>query len=367
VELEYWSDGAVKQRGVLGYWSVDLSIRTHYFVIELQPIAKLLLRHPSKEAAMANAKLRFYFREPTIDLNLPITDGTVNLDGFDWEFVDSEDKADAWDCGFAARVRAYAKGAPHISIPAFPNRKFRLAYIFVNSKAGIETAKELEGKRVGIMQWDNTAGVWARGALQHSYGVDLKRIHWCSPRAKKEGVAEDIHIEPLEAKGDPDTLLDNLLIEGRIDAVIGPNLLPSISNRDPRTCRLFRDYRTEEQNYFRKTGIFPTSHIVTLKQEFVERHPTAPVALLEAFRRSRDIAFDRLEGADPQIIAYSWIAAAVAEQRELMGENYWAYNIANNRTVLEAMTQYAHEQGLSPARIDYMHFFHPEAAALAGV
>ncbi len=176
-------------------------------------------------------------------------------------------------------------------------------------------------------------------------------------------MAEGIRIEQLDGAGDPDKLLDQLLVEGKIDAVIGPNLLPSISARDPRTRRLFRDYRTEEQNYFRKTGIFPTSHIVTLKQKFVDRNPHAPVALLKAFRKSRDEAFNRLEGSDPQVIAYSWIAAAVAEQRELMGENYWAYNVENNRTVLEAMTQYAHEQGLSAARIDYMSFFHPEAAA----
>jgi 4,5-dihydroxyphthalate decarboxylase len=316
---------------------------------------------------MANPKLRFYFREPTIDTNIPITDGTVKIEGFDWQFVDNEDAADAWDCGFAARVRAYAQGLPHVSIPAFPNRKFRLAYIFVNSKAGIEAPKDLQGKRVGIMQWDNTAGVWARGALQHYYGVDLKRVNWHAARVKKEGVAEGIRIEKIEGTGDADSLLDQLLIEGKIDAVIGPNLLPSISARDPRTRRIFRNYRAEEQNYFRKTGIFPTSHIVTLKQEFVDRHPEAPVALLKAFRQSRDVAFDRLEGSDPQVIAYSWIAAAIAEQRELMGENYWAYNIENNRTVLDAMTQYAHEQGLSPSRIDYMTFFHAEAAGLPGV
>ena len=60
------------------------------------------------------------------------------------------------------------------------------------------------------------------------------------------------------------------------------------------------------------------------------------------------------------------MAAAVAEQRNLMGENYWAYNIENNRTVLEAMTQYGHEQGLSPTRIDYTTLFHPAAADLPG-
>jgi 4,5-dihydroxyphthalate decarboxylase len=217
------------------------------------------------------------------------------------------------------------------------------------------------------MQWDNTAGVWARGALQHFYGVDLGKIHWQAVRVKKEGVAEGIRIEKIADDGDADQLLDNLLLAGKIDVVIGPNLLPSISARDPRTRRLFRDYRTEEQNYFRKTGIFPTSHIVTLKRAFVDRYPDAPVELLRAFRRSRDVAFERLEGSDPQVIAYSWIAAAVAEQRELMGDNYWAYNVENNRAVLDAMTQYAHEQGLSPTRIDYMEFFHPEAAELGGV
>src|SRR5207247_11161884 len=133
---------------------------------------------------------------------------------------------------FVVRVRADAKWLPHISIPAFPNRKFRLAYIFVNSQAGIETAKDLEGRRVGIMQWDNTAGVWARGALQHFYGVDLRRINWCSPRVKKEGVAEGIQIEKIDGDGDADHVLDNLLTAGRIDAAIGPNLLQSISCPD---------------------------------------------------------------------------------------------------------------------------------------
>jgi 4,5-dihydroxyphthalate decarboxylase len=316
---------------------------------------------------MSNPKLHFYFREPTVDTNMPITDGTVKVEGFDFEIVNREDDADAWDCGFAARVGAHAKGARHLSIPAFPNRKFRLSYIFVNSKAGIDSPRDLEGKRVGIMQWDNTAGVWARGALQHYYGVDLTRIDWLAGRVKKEGVAKGIRIEKLEKGGDADTMLDGLLTDGALDAVIGPNVLPSISRRDPRVRRLFRDYKTEEQAYFKKTGIFPISHVVTLKQDFVERHPSAPVALLQAFRQARDEAFNRLEGADPQILVISWAGAAVEEQRALMGENYWAYNIENNRRALEAMTQFAYEQGLSSTKLDYESFFHPEAARLPGI
>jgi 4,5-dihydroxyphthalate decarboxylase len=311
---------------------------------------------------MSNPILRFYFREPTVDTNMPITDGTVKVEGFEFEIVELEDDADAWDCGFAARVRAHAQGLAHVSIPAFPNRKFRLSYIYVNQKAGIESARDLEGKRVGITQWDNTAGVWARGALQHYYGVDLTRIKWLSMRAKMMNPVPGIHIELLEQPGD----LDLLLLEGALDAVIEPDVLPSITRKDPRVRRLFRDYKTEEQTYFERTGIFPISHVVTLKQAFVDRYPDAPVALLEAFRKARDVAFNRLVGDNPQILVISWVAAAVEEQRALMGENYWAYNIENNRRVLDALTQFAHEQGLSPKRIDYRTFFHPAAAALPG-
>ena len=88
--------------------------------------------------------------------------------------------------------------------------------------------------------------------------------------------APGIHIEPLEQGSD----LDSLLVKGALDAVIEPDVLPSITRRDPRVRRLFPDYKTEEQIYFKRTGIFPISHVVTLKQEFVDRHPNAPVALL---------------------------------------------------------------------------------------
>ena len=49
-----------------------------------------------------------------------------------------------------------------------------------------------------------------------------------------------------------------------------------------------------------------------------------------------------------------------------MGENYWAHNIENNQRALEASSQFAHEQGLSPKRSDYEPFFRPAAAALRG-
>jgi 4,5-dihydroxyphthalate decarboxylase len=316
--------------------------------------------------AMANPKLRFRFREPTIDTNLPFTDGTVKVEGFDFETV-TEGGADAWDEGFGALVRSKAANAPVISIPAFPNRKFRLSYIQVNSASGIASARDLEGKRVGIQAWSNTAGVWARGALQNYYGVNLATIKWTSANIDVPTLPEGIHLEPLPQRGVPtDDLLDAMLLGGELDAVIGPNVLPSISRQDSRVRRLFRDYKAEEQAYYRETRIFPISHVVTLTREFVSRHPEAPVALLKAYRQARDVAFDRIEGSDPVILTISWASAAMAEQRALMGDNYWAYNVEDNRVSLEAMMHFAHQQGLTPSKFDYESFFVPEAANLPG-
>lgn len=310
---------------------------------------------------MSGSKIRFFFREPTVDTNRPLTEGAISIDGFDFEVVDRLDDADAWDCGFAARMLAAANGSDDISIPAFPNRKFRLSYIYVNSKSGIERPHDLEGKRVAIPTWANTAGVWARGALQHYYGVDLAKIHWVARHQDDLGAPSGIKIEVLK-RGN----VNDLLVKGELDAAIDPNVLPSISQRDARVRRLFPDYKAEEQKYFRETGIFPISHVVTLRRRFVDLNPTAPIALLMAFRQARDIAFENIEGADPQVLVLSWVSALLDEQRALMGDNYFAYNVADNRVPLSAMMQFSQEQGLISDLIDFERLFSPEAARLPG-
>ena len=312
---------------------------------------------------MANPQIRFRFREPTVDTNLPLTDGTVKIEGFDLEVIESSEAerfdADARDEGFGALVQRKVQEAPDVCIPAFPNRKFRLSYIYVNSASGIESPKDLEGRRVGISGWGNTAGVWARGALQNYYNVDLAAVGWRSVR-RDGGAPAGVDIQLME--GD----LNQLLIDGELDAVIEPNVLPSITNEDPRVRRLFPNFKEVEQQYFRDTGIFPISHVVTLQRDFVEKHPDAPIALLKAFRAARDEALNRILGSDPQYLVISWVNAMVEEQRALMGHDYFAYNVEGNRRPLEAVTMFAHQQGLTPYQLDYMSFFDPEAAALPG-
>lgn len=314
---------------------------------------------------MSNPKLRFFFREPKIDTNLPLVDGTIKVEGFDLEVADGE--WDAIDHAFGGLVDAHEHGDAGIGIPAFPNRKFRQSYLQARTGADIHSALDLVGRRVDILAWSNSAGVWFRGALQNYYGVDLGSINWVSARRDKSRVPGEIPIEYLDnIDGDADHHLDEMLLSGELDAVLSPNVLPSISSRDPRTHRVFGDYRSEEQRYFKDTKIFPISHVVTLKRDFVEKYPEAPVALLEAYRRARDVAIDRIAGSDPVILTISWAALNLAEQQELMGERYWPYNVEDNRLSLDAMLEYSHQQGLTSTKLDIMSFFDANAAALPG-
>ena len=319
---------------------------------------------------MSLPKLRFGFREPNIDTNRPLIDGTVTIDGFELEVSNfsKPELIDAWDASFGLLMTTKERGEhAYVSIPAFPNRKFRLSYIFVNSAAGIHGPKDLEGKRVGVFAWDNTAGVWERGALQDHFGVDFTRIAWFIPRPLSPGWGPGIRVEALPPEFySNDAAFDELLVSGKLDAVLVPNVLPSFVRKDPRVRRLFPDYKTVEQNYFKATGIFPISHVVTMKQEFVARHPNAPMALLNAYRKARDVAFDRICGSDPEVVTISWASALMDEQRSVMGDNYWPYNIADNARTLEAMMDYTHRFGVTATKHDYRSLFAPETLVESG-
>src|ERR671910_243572 len=54
-----------------------------------------------------------------------------------------------------------------IALPIFTSRAFRHSSIYINQASGIQTARDLKGRRVGIPQWSQTATVYVRGHLEH--------------------------------------------------------------------------------------------------------------------------------------------------------------------------------------------------------
>src|SRR5207248_6270105 len=121
--------------------------------------------------------------------NRALKDGTVKPKtfAFDFEEVDPLIAAfrrmvrglefDICEMAITTYICAKAHGKRMTAIPVFLVRAFHHGAILVNTKAGIRTPKDLEGKRVGVNRgYTVTTGVWARGMMQQAYGVDLSKV-----------------------------------------------------------------------------------------------------------------------------------------------------------------------------------------------
>jgi 4,5-dihydroxyphthalate decarboxylase len=138
-----------------------------------------------------------------------------------------------------------------VAIPVFPSRVFRHGYIFVNKRAGIRTPKDLEGRRVGLPLYTQTASIWLRGHLMHQFGVDIDKINWVQGAVETGGAHGNPHALPLlrpvaieqNMTGRP---LGELLARGEIDAYLGSRKPPSFG-ADPDVMRLLPNHHALER------------------------------------------------------------------------------------------------------------------------
>src|SRR5207237_1230616 len=70
------------------------------------------------------------------------------------------------------------QGHPISAIPVFLHRRFRHGFVFINTAAGIKSARDLIGKRVGGTNFMPAGNIWMRGILEEHYGVPHKEIIW---------------------------------------------------------------------------------------------------------------------------------------------------------------------------------------------
>jgi 4,5-dihydroxyphthalate decarboxylase len=247
------------------------------------------------------------------------------------------------------------RSLPFIAIPAFPHRRFRHGYIFVNGEAGIERPKDLEGRKVGIRTWQVTAGLWIRGILEEQYGVDLSRIEWF--RHDQEDIPFELPERFRMTQLGRDQNVSEMLAEGELDALIYPEVPSTMKRGDRRVRRLFSDPGAEERRFYAETGLFPLMHAVVIEERVLAERPEVATSLLEAFRASKRLAWERMD--EPEYLPLVWGREAVEEQRALMGRDPWAYELPKNRPALEAMLRYAHRQGLVRRAMEPEELFFP--------
>lgn len=258
---------------------------------------------------------------------------------------------DLAECSSASFLIAHDRGHPRlVAIPVFMSRYFRHSCIFVNAKAGVEKPQELRGKRIGTPEYQLTANVWIRGLLEHEYGVSSSDVRWLTGGQETPGRVEKLPLElPREIRIEsigPDRTLNQMLDSGEIDAFIGPRTPSCFTQGSPRVRRLFPDYASVEQEYYRRTGIFPIMHLVAIRADVLERHPWVARNLYRAFVEAKQRVYDGFNQTSALKATLPWLQAEVERTRALMGEDFWPYGVEKNREVLAALIDYAHEQGL---------------------
>jgi 4,5-dihydroxyphthalate decarboxylase len=266
---------------------------------------------------------------------------------------------DASEMSFGKVVSILSRPSPDIiALPVFVSRVFRHSAIYTRLKQ----PKDLEGKRVGVPEWAQTAGIYVRGLLQHEYGVDLARIEWVQAGVREPGRVEKVELQlpaGVKIRPAPDKTLAGMLASGEIDA--------AISARDPGGPRLFQNYRELEEAYFRKTRIFPIMHVVVLRREIYERERWVAMNLFKAFEQAKQASQARIAEIGLSHVPLPWIPEHARHWRELAGEDFWPYGIEANRPTLEAFVQYAHEQGVAVRRVKPEEMFAPETLERARI
>jgi 4,5-dihydroxyphthalate decarboxylase len=263
---------------------------------------------------------------------------------------------DASEMSFAKTVALLSQPGPDIvAIPVFPSRVFRHSAIYVRPGAGIRTPKDLEGRRVGIPEWAQTAGIYARGLLQHEYGVDLASISWYQAGVHQPGRVEKVSLHlpaGVRVTPAPDKSLAQMLKDGELDA--------AISARDPGGDRLFADYIGVETEYFRKTRIYPIMHVIVLRRAAYERDRWIAMNLLKAFEEAKRKSTARLVEIGLSHVPLPWVAEHANRWKGMAGEDFWPYGIEPNRPTLEAFAQFAFEQGITARRMEPADMFAAE-------
>ncbi len=232
------------------------------------------------------------------------------------------------------------------AIPVVPHRRFRHGYIFVNAASGVKTPLDLAGRRVGVRRFQNTASVWVRGILADDYGLDRRTVQWFTEGEEELGLALPAGLSCTRvAKGQR---LDDMLTAGQLDAVIYPEALPSLSGSAGRIVRLFPDYKEAEIDYFRRTGIFPPMHAVVFKNELLAERPWVAASVWQAFRQAKAACYAYL--SDQRKSSLAWFGHAWDEQKAILGEDPWPYDLAGNRHALETLRRYMVDDGLITER-----------------
>jgi 4,5-dihydroxyphthalate decarboxylase len=311
----------------------------------------------------------------------PVLDGRVKPDAIDLVITQLGPSEMFWrqlrfaefdvsEMSMSSLMMARSKGDERwVGIPVFTTRRFFHAGTLVRRDAKIDQPADLKGKRVGVPEYQQTAALWARGVLQHDFGVKSQDMEfWMErPPERSHGGATGFAPPPgvtfhyIPA----DKSIGSMMLSGELQAAIhynaGVNLIDRSSadlRNHPDIKTLFPDPWAEGVRFYKKTGLYPINHGMVVKREIAEKNPWVVLNLLKAFQRANDIAnAERVE----HVAYYLETGDLPREARAVLEKPILRHGFQANRKVLETVAQWSTEQGLTPRLMPLDEIFAPSA------
>jgi len=315
---------------------------------------------------MTRHKLKTVFRP--LGHTEALKEGRVKPKGFEIEYEDvpvliqafrrmvRASEFDVCELAFTTYLCAKSYGKPFTAIPVFPARVFHHGAILYNTKTGVRHPKDLEGKTVGVHRgYTVTTGVWARSILQHEYGVDLKRITWLlSGDEHVEEFRPPANVVPIE-KGKS---LEDMLTSCEIPAAV------NIELEHPDVKSLIANPAEAGFEALRTRGHYPINHTVVVKNEILNAYPDLAASLFNAFVEAKRPYVERLKR--DQIPMLSKTDKTYKRVFDVTGADPLPYGVEPNRRMIDAVMQYAVEQGILTRTFTIEDLFAPGTLDLSG-
>jgi 4,5-dihydroxyphthalate decarboxylase len=271
--------------------------------------------------------------------NKALKDGVVKPRTFDFQFEEIPVLVDGFRrmvrglefdiCEMAITTYLCARqfNKPFTALPIFLVRQFHHGAILVNTKAGIRTPKDLEGKRVGVNRgYTVTTGVWARGILASQYGVDLDKVTWVlSGDEHVEEYRPPANVVPIE-KGKN---MAEMLGSGELVAAIG------VEAKHPDVAPLIPNALDAGLTALRERGHYPINHLVVVKDSLLAQHPDLASDVFNTFAESKNRYVQQLRAG-----AIEKPTEMHLRVMEILGDPL-PYGIEPNRKVLDELIGHA--------------------------
>ena len=314
---------------------------------------------------MSERRLRTVTR--TQGNNQALKDGSVVPQGFSFAFEEVPVLVDAFrrmvrgmefdvcEMALTTYICARAHGKRFTALPVFLVRAFHHGAILVNTRSGIRTPKDLEGRRVGVNRgYTVTTGLWARSVLQDEYQVDLSKITWVL--SGDEHVAEyrpPSNVVPIE----PGRTMAEMLASGELAAAIG------VESEHADVAPLIANAQDAGLAALRARGHYPINHLVVVRDELLQAEPTLAGAVFDSFVRSKRIYLERLKAGTLE--KPSAVDALHQRVMAITGDPL-PYGIAPNRAVLDDIVGHCLRQGIIQTPVRVEDLFAPATHGLSG-